>query len=66
MKTWGQEDKWMKQVPRHPKCNDWRFLKRKKKKFIYLAVWGVSCGTSCGMLELLVVARKVLVVAREI
>ena len=56
----------MKQVPRHPKCNDWRFLKRKKKKFIYLAVWGASCGTSCGMLELLVVARKVLVVAREI
>lgn len=38
----------------------------KKKKSIYLAVPGISCGASCGMLDLSVVAHKFLVVARDI
>lgn len=68
MKTRGQEDMWMKQVPRSPKCRmkmTGDFLK-KKKKFIYLAAPGVSCGASCGMLDLSVVTHKFLLVARVI
>ena len=32
---------------------------KKKKKFIYLAVPGVSCGASYGMLDLSVVACEI-------